>query len=121
MSDIIQQLISLLKFLRVVDSADGQVSLTSLGLIVVLVKVALIREPSLVDLGALLGVLAMYSHKKMLYTEKRTSDIKLKDLKTDIEASHEKVLLDVKNRLTTVENRTRAPGQPWSPVPGRQG
>ncbi len=49
-----------LKFLRLVDEHDGNVSLTNLALLVVLVKIAISTNVSLVDAGALFTVLLSY-------------------------------------------------------------
>jgi hypothetical protein len=106
------RLLRFLSFLRVVDGHDQTLSLTSIGLIVVLVKIALVPQPSLVDLGALLGTLLLYAHKRM-------SSAKTVDVNAELVATKEallaattkteaveKQLAEMKPRLVAVENRT---------------
>lgn len=52
-------------FLRVVDAHDLTISLTNLGLIVVLVKLALVKQASMTDLGAMFLSLLAYQTKRM--------------------------------------------------------
>ena len=54
----------LLHFLRLTNSVGGRLSLTNTACIIVLTKVALAPDPSFVDLGSLLAVLALYYGKK---------------------------------------------------------
>jgi hypothetical protein len=58
-----------LEFLRLVDAHDGQLSLTNIALIVVIVKLALIQNAGLTDIGALLLALANYNYKKVLNSD----------------------------------------------------
>jgi hypothetical protein len=55
-----------LSFLRLVDPHDGQISLTNVALIVVLVKIGFAPEVSLVDAGALFVTLLSYQGKKLI-------------------------------------------------------
>lgn len=52
--------------MRLVDSHDGQLSLTNIALIIVIVKLTLIPSPSIFDLGSLLLALANYNAKKLM-------------------------------------------------------
>lgn len=59
------RLMLLLKWLRLVDVHDGVVSLTSLAVWIVLVKLALVRSATVPDLAALLGSLGLYHAKRL--------------------------------------------------------
>lgn len=63
----------LLRFLRLVDAHDGVMSLTSLAVWIVLVKLALVHDPSLPDLAALLGSLGLYHAKRMSSAKERAT------------------------------------------------
>lgn len=54
------------EFLRVIDIHDGNVSLTNVALLIVLVKLAVAPEVTLVDAGALLVALLSYQGKKLI-------------------------------------------------------
>lgn len=54
-----------LNFLNLLDS-ESRLSITSLAMYVVLVKVAVAPSPSLIDLGSLLLVLLNYAHKRIV-------------------------------------------------------
>lgn len=56
-------LIKILNFFSLVDN-DQKLSLTSIGLYTVLIKLAIAPSPSLTDVGALLLVLLNYAHKR---------------------------------------------------------
>jgi len=60
-------LIKILNFFSLVDS-DQKLSLTSIGLYTVLVKLILSPNPGLTDVGALLLVLLNYAHKRQVNT-----------------------------------------------------
>lgn len=59
-------MIRALVFLRLVDPHDQTLSLTSIALIIVIVKLAMVKTPSVYDLGGLLLALANYNAKKWL-------------------------------------------------------
>lgn len=58
-----------LAFFRIIDAHDGQLSLTNIALIIVLVKLALVTAPTVFDLGTLLLALANYNAKKWMAPE----------------------------------------------------
>ncbi len=58
--------LGLMIFLRLVDSHDMVLSITSIGLWITIIKVAMVRQPSLVDLTALAAMLLSYAHKRHL-------------------------------------------------------
>ncbi len=60
------RLLKLLVFLRLVDRHDMVLSVTSIGLWITIIKVAMVRQPSLVDLTALGAMLLSYAHKRHL-------------------------------------------------------
>jgi hypothetical protein len=55
-----------LVFLRIVDDHDGNISLSNIVFIVVMVKIVLIPHPNMFDLGSLLAVVLNYNTKKWL-------------------------------------------------------
>ncbi len=57
-------LLRILTWLRLVDPHDGLVSLTSISLIIALVKFALVREVTLTELTAFLAMAGFYSFKR---------------------------------------------------------
>lgn len=60
------KLTEFLTFIKVIDAHDGQISLTNLALIVVLVKIAIAPTVSIVDAGTLFVSLLAYSGKKVI-------------------------------------------------------
>ncbi len=58
------KLTSVLIWLRLVDPHDGLLSLTSISLIIALVKFALVREVTLTELTAFLAMAGFYSFKR---------------------------------------------------------
>jgi len=58
--------LKVLVFLRLVDSHDMVLSMTSIGLWITIIKIAMVRRPSLVDLTALGAMLLSYAHKRHL-------------------------------------------------------
>lgn len=77
-----------LYFLRLTDEA-GLLSITNIGCIVVLTKVALNPQPSIVDMGTLLITLSLYfgkahinKHKQKLSDENKTA---IEEMKTKIQ------------------------------------
>lgn len=64
-----QKFKDLLYFLRLTDD-DGVLSITHIGCLVVLTKVALNPNPSIADMGGLLITLSMYYGKKHLAKNK---------------------------------------------------
>lgn len=53
-------------FIRLVDPFDGNLSLTNIGLIIVLVKLAVVQQASLTDISALFLALISYQSKKII-------------------------------------------------------
>jgi hypothetical protein len=54
------------QFFRLIDGHDGQLSITNVAVLVVLIKIALASEVSLTDAGALFVVLMSYQSKKVI-------------------------------------------------------
>jgi len=61
-----KRLFSILAFFRIYDPARGTLSLTDLGTWLALVKIAWVRQPSLVDLTALVAMFLAQGHKKYI-------------------------------------------------------
>lgn len=57
-------LLRILTWLRLVDPHDGNLSLTSIGFILALIKLALLRDVSLTELTAFLAMAGLYSFKR---------------------------------------------------------
>lgn len=102
-------------FLRLVDSHDGQVSLTNLALLVALWKVARVTTPSMGELSALLMALLAYAGKKWMAgqtTDTETLTQAVEDAKAASQAVT--VLTEnygaIKERLAVLDNRTRPMG-----------
>ena len=87
------------KVLTYLSLTDGPtLSLTSVALLVVVVKVALAPQASLVDLGALLLSLANYAHRR--YTrQKTTPPVDLSPVRTALAA--------LTQATTTIDTLTR--------------
>lgn len=68
-----------LSFLRIIDPHDGQVSLTNVALIVVLIKIAASASFSMVDAGALFVTLLSYQGKKIINKDKQEDAVKIED------------------------------------------
>jgi hypothetical protein len=94
----------LLAFLRLTDAHDGQLSLTNLALIIVLVKLAL-APSSPIDLATLLATLTAYYGKKVLSsrTSAQGADAAAAVAKADAavtgQAETEKKLAELKAQL----------------------
>lgn len=56
----------LLTFLRIIDPYDGNISLSNLAVIVILAKLCITTDTSMVDLGGLFVSLLNYSTKKYI-------------------------------------------------------
>jgi len=86
--------IKLGRFLRLIDDQYVCLSLTNLGVLVVLTKVALNPNPSLVDMGTLLTVLSLYygnKHLKKNKEEKTDSNkVVLEEMQAKIQAVADK-------------------------------
>lgn len=61
-----ETLMKALIFLRLVDGHDETLSLTNISLIIVITKLALLKNPSMVDISALLLALLNTNIKKLL-------------------------------------------------------
>ena len=61
----------LLKFLSLGDD-QGNLSLTNLAMLIIVVKIALVPQASLIDLGTLLLAAANYAHKR--YVNSKTQE-----------------------------------------------
>ena len=53
----------ILQYLNLLDS-EGRLSITNLSVIVVLIKLAIISNPSIAETGALFATLLSYAHKR---------------------------------------------------------
>jgi hypothetical protein len=95
---------SVANFLRLVDE-NGQLSLTNVAVLVVLVKLALTQNASLVDAGALFVSLLNYSGKKVL------AAINAPDPKATLPEQHyEEVASKIKDIQATVSSMSIALG-----------
>jgi hypothetical protein len=59
-------LIKAATFVRVIDSHDGQLSLTNITLIITLVKLVMIQQTLIADIGALLIAMVAFQAKKLI-------------------------------------------------------
>lgn len=64
------RLVNLLIFLKLVDDHDKNLSLTNVALIVVITKMALLAQFSMVDAGTLLVAIGNYNMKKWMNNDK---------------------------------------------------
>jgi len=71
----------ILRFFKLIDDSN-QLSLTNIALIIVIVKLAMIQQASMMDLGTLLLALANYNIKK--YLALGTLSTSLTTIKQDI-------------------------------------
>lgn len=91
----------LLSWLRIQD-VDGLLSLTNLGVIVVLAKIAVSPNTSITELGALMVTLIGYNYKKRLHKtskEPLVSDKTLQELSDKVSALS--LQAGIKNPLKT--------------------
>lgn len=65
-------LFKILIFLRLVDETDGNLSLTSIGMIISLVRLATTPNASYCDIGALLVSLGAHTYKKVINQNNQT-------------------------------------------------
>lgn len=68
-------MIKVLSFLRLVDE-NKQISLTNIGVMIVLTKLALVQQAGVADLGALLLALVSYNCKKLLTQASNTDTLR---------------------------------------------
>lgn len=61
-----QKLLDILIFLRICDEHDNSLSITNLAMFVVLYKLAVVTNTSVIDLGTLLVALGGYNLKKFI-------------------------------------------------------
>jgi hypothetical protein len=86
-----------LTFIKIMDDHDESLSLTSIALWVVLVKLALVQSASIVDIGALLVSLASYQGKKMIPLKVQESSADIQALTTSMS--------QVTTKLTELESK----------------
>ncbi len=114
MKSIQDAVLRLLAFLKIVDPHDGCVSLTSVGLMVVLAKVGLSQAASVADLGALMGTLLLYGYKKQLNGASVAKADELSSLvQHTIDATRrlealEGVAKTTSDKIVQLDNRTQA-------------
>jgi ABC-type multidrug transport system fused ATPase/permease subunit len=72
--NVLKMLLIVGRFLRIIDERDDQLSVVNIACIVVIVKVALVVNPSMVDLGTLLIALLAHYGKKRINTKVRNLD-----------------------------------------------
>lgn len=72
-TNYVARLVGLLTWLRITDVHDRLVSLTSLAVWVVLIKLALVHNATVPDLAALLGCLGLYHAKRLSSAKERAS------------------------------------------------
>jgi len=99
-------------FFRLVDAHDWVISLTDVGTWVVLVKIAISRQPSLPDLTALMAMLLARAHKKYIGRDAVANNATTKaaaekatqalTMVGDLIAKHDKLT----ERVQAVDNRT---------------
>lgn len=81
LNNIKEKLLSVGRFFRVVDEFHNQISIVNVACIVVVVKVALAVNPSMVDLGTLLiALLAHYGKKQANMKIKKLDAQQSKDI-----------------------------------------
>ena len=95
MGKVTAAVLRLLAFLRLVDLHDSSLSLTSIALIVVLVKLALTPDPSVEHLGALCLALLAAAHKKALGHDTSRAN--------RVDAEHIKKLAELVNTVKALE------------------
>jgi hypothetical protein len=88
------QAIKIATFLRIIDAHDGQLSLTNVALIVVLLKLVFVPSASLTDVGSLFCALSSYAYKK--YVNQNAEDAgpietKVDEMTSKLEAMQSKV------------------------------
>jgi hypothetical protein len=94
-----------LYFLRLTDS-DGVLSITHIGCIVVLTKVALNPNPSIFDMGSLLVTLSLYYGKKHLAQNKQKITDENKQAIVDVSNKVNQSIADLATKVSQVENKT---------------
>lgn len=92
-------LLKISNFLRITDAHDGQLSLTNIALLVVLVKLMLAPALSIVEVGTLFIALASYQTKKII--NKVATKEEENPLKPEIDALQAK-LDDIDGRVTSL-------------------
>lgn len=95
------------EFLRLIDLHDGQMSLTNVALLIVLVKLAITPSMELTDLGALFVALLSYQGKKVI--NKNKTSVSTEDLGKVVEA-HNKLMGVVADMQTKVNAASIAIG-----------
>lgn len=101
-----------LDFLRITDD-EGKVSLTNLGVIIILAKVGISSECNMSEIVALMGVLLNYSWKKFIKSKEPVTPLEIKDNRvdnvvSDVKGLEERISKDVnelKDRLSAVSIR----------------
>ncbi len=106
-------LLRALVFLRLADAHDSPLSLTDIGTWIVLIKIAILRQPTLPDLAALLAMLLARAHKHYL----GAGAVKNADaLNGAVDQAKQAMTMagefitkqkQIEDRLTIVDNRTR--------------
>lgn len=72
--NVIKMLLSVGRFLRIVDEYENQISVVNIACLVIIVKVALVVNPSVADLGGLLIALMAHYGKRRLNMKARNLD-----------------------------------------------
>lgn len=72
--NVIKMLLSIGRFLRIVDEHENQISVVNIACLVIIVKVALAVNPSVADLGGLLIALMAHYGKRRLNMKARNLD-----------------------------------------------
>lgn len=73
--NVLKLLLIVGRFLRIVDEHENQVSVVNIACIVIITKVALVVNPSVVDLGGLLIALLAHYGKKRINTKVKSLDV----------------------------------------------
>lgn len=90
----------LLRFLSLL-SIDQTLSLTNVGVYVVLVKIAMSHQPGFGDMGALLMVLLNYAHKRYI-----TSEVKPIVVTPNLPSDLERTVEELKSKVNALQVRS---------------
>lgn len=84
------KLSEVMKFLRVIDVHDGQVSLTNVALIIVLVKLAIAPAIGLTEIGGLfIGLLSYQSKKVIRKSDSNEMESKVKEIQESVQTQQD--------------------------------
>jgi hypothetical protein len=99
-------MIKLLSFFRIIDEYDKKLSITNCAVIIVLIKLTLAPNTSVMDTGALFIAMASYAYKK--HINKDIGAPKQEDLVTPRIAQLEGELKEASKKFSDVESKISA-------------